>query len=128
MRPIVFVLVAACGAAPDKPLLANAPRPNAAAVGGAAAAAAAALTLADPDAASRRPEKKEDVEKKPVEVKESVPGDVLDRLDSAEAAGSDAGAGSAAPAAKPAARSHGKPAKRPDLRLPPRDPLDFSQP
>jgi hypothetical protein len=69
MKSIVFVLAAACGAAPVKPLLANAPRPNPAAVGGVAAAAAAAMTLADPDAASRRPEKKEEVEKKPVEVK-----------------------------------------------------------
>ncbi|NVB83330.1 MAG: hypothetical protein HOV81_33470 [Kofleriaceae bacterium] len=122
MRFIAFVLVAACGAAPDKPLLANAPQPNTAAMAGGAAAAAAALTLADPDAASRRPEKKEDAEKKPVEIKESVPGDVLDRLDHAPAA--------AEPKAEPAAakKPQGKPAKQPDLRLPARDALDFSQP
>ncbi len=126
MRSIAFVmLVAACGAAPDKPVLANVPQPNPAAAAGLAAGAAAAMTLADPDAASRRPEKKEEVEKKPVNVKESVPGDVLDRLDDAPPAD-----GSAEPAAAPPREgaSKGKPARKPDLRLPARDPLDFSQP
>lgn len=131
MKSIVFVLLAACGAAPDKPLLANAPQPNTAAMAGGAAAAAAALTLADPDAASRRPEKKEEVEKKPVQVKESVPGDVLDRLDHAPAPAEGTSEDAPAPAnatksAKPT--SKGKPAKKPDLRLPASDALDFSQP
>src|SRR5690606_11004887 len=102
MRTIVWsVLVAAlsaCGAQPNQPLLANAPRPNPAAVAGGAAAAAAAITLADPDAASRPPEKNEDVEKKPIEVKESVPADVLDRLDEAEAKPANSGDSAAQPA------------------------------
>jgi hypothetical protein len=128
MRTIAFVLLAACGAAPDKPLLANVPQPPTGAVAGAAAAAAAAITLADPDAATRGPEKKQEVEKKPVKVKESVPGDVLDRLDGPTAAQP---ATDPVPAAVPAASAKqpaGKPAKKPDLKLPPRDALDFSQP
>lgn len=81
VKAIALMLVAGCGAAPNQPLLANAPRPPQAAVAGVAAGAAAALTLADPDAASRRPEKKQNTNMKPMTVKESVPGDVLDRLD-----------------------------------------------
>jgi hypothetical protein len=79
--------MAACGGAP---VLANAPRPNPAFVAGGAAAAAAAMTLADPDAASRKPEKK-DAHKsdRPSDVKETVPSDVLDRLDDEKKAPSD---------------------------------------
>ncbi len=133
----VMMLFAACGAQPNQPLLANAPRPNAGAVAGGAAAAAAALTLADPDAASRKPEKKEDTEKKPIKVKESVPASVLDRLDHAEAnntATSDettettettndtkANQKNDAQAGK-----HAAPTKPANLKLP-RDPLDFDE-
>ncbi len=84
MKAIAFVLLAACGASPNQPVLANAPRPDPGAVAGIAAAAAAAVTLAAPDAA-RKPEKNEDSEKKAIKVKESVPSSVLDRLDKSEA-------------------------------------------
>lgn len=77
----MVLLLAGCGASPNQPMLANAPRPNQAAVAGVAAGAAAAITLADPDAASRRPEKKQDTNMKPMKVTENVSGDVLDRLD-----------------------------------------------
>jgi hypothetical protein len=70
-------------------VLANAPRPNPAAVAGVAAGAAAALTLADPDAATRGPEKKQDVPKKEIKVKENVPADVLDRMDQNAASNGD---------------------------------------
>ena len=98
MRVFALLLfVAACGGS-QRPLLANAPHPDNAAVAGGAAAAAAAMTLADPNAATRgKPEKPvEQEEKAPVEVKEHVPADVLDRADK-QAAGS-----KAAPSAKPA--------------------------
>jgi hypothetical protein len=112
VRVIVFMLLAACGAAPNQPVLANAPRPNPAAVAGAAAAAAAAITLASPD--SHRPEKNQNVEKKPVKVKESVPAGVLDRLDQAEA--------NKQPANEEPATAPNAPPKAP------RDALDFSSP
>jgi hypothetical protein len=114
------VSLAACGGAPDRPLLANAPRPDPAAVAGVAAAAAAAVTLAAPDTAGRRPEKNQDVEKKPITVKENVPSDVLDRLDHAT------------PAAAPAPAKDGPkpPVPEPDgkKRQGPKDALDFSTP
>jgi hypothetical protein len=82
MRTVALVvMVAACGE-PQKPILANAPHPDNAAVAGGAAAAAAAITIADPNAATRgKPEKPKEEEKQPVEVKEHVPKDVFDRLD-----------------------------------------------
>ncbi|HEX5059681.1 MAG TPA: hypothetical protein VFV99_09995 [Kofleriaceae bacterium] len=84
MRAIVFVLLAGCGAQPNQPVLANAPKPDPGAVAGAAAAAAAAITLASPD--SHTPEKRQNEEKKPVKVKENVSAGALDRLDASEAA------------------------------------------
>ena len=78
MRTVALLLLAGCG---GSPALANAPHPPAAAVAGVAAAAAAAITLADPNAATRKPEKKQDDDKRPVDVKENVPPDVFDRLD-----------------------------------------------
>ncbi|HUS27815.1 MAG TPA: hypothetical protein VMZ53_04885 [Kofleriaceae bacterium] len=79
---IALLLIAGCGAAPNQPVLANAPRPNPAAVAGVAAGAAAAITLADPDAATRGPEKKkESTDMKGQKVKENVPAAVLDRAD-----------------------------------------------
>src|SRR5262245_35722690 len=113
MRWVALLLLASCGAA-DQPVLANAPRPDPAAVAGAAAAAAAAITLADPHAADRKPEKKpQDENTQGVEVKESVPADVLDRLDKAETAKPAAAA--AKPEATPAAakRPKGAPIKLP---------------
>jgi hypothetical protein len=113
MRAIVFMLLAGCGAQPNQPVLANAPRPNPAAVAGGAAAAAAAITLASPD--SHNPEKKQDQEKKPMKVKENVPAGVLDRLDKTP------------PAAKtdePAKQPAGSPKTEPK----PANGLDFGQP
>jgi hypothetical protein len=109
MREIVLALaLAGCGAT-QQPLLANAPRPNPAAVAGGAAAAAAILTAVDPDAATRKPEKKVDGPDHPVEVKETVPSDVLDRVDhrgSADAPATDE------PAPPPTNKKRTGPAKR----------------
>lgn len=112
MRAIALaLLVSACGAT-DKPALANAPRPDPAAVAGVAAAAAAAVTLANPNA-TQQPEKRDQYEnKQPSDVKEHVTGDVLDRLDEQEGSGS----GSAHEATlkkAPGKKSKGKPAKIP---------------
>src|SRR3569623_342652 len=113
---LVFPLVAACGSQPDKPMLANAPRPDHAAVAGVAAAAAAAVKLANPNAA-QTPEKRDEFEnKQPVEVKEHVTGDVLDHLEQQAGAGSTGTeAGSAAVTAKPAAA---RPAKKTSGKAP----------
>lgn len=123
MTAIALVVVAGCGASPNQPVLANAPRPNPAAVAGVAAGAAAALTLADPNAASRGPEKKQGVPLKEVKVKEHVPADVLDRMDNADANGS---------AAKPSAASVAKPKAEPagakTKGEAPKDALDFGAP
>lgn len=126
VRALAFVLLAACGAQPNQPVLANAPRPNPAAVAGGAAAAAAAITLADPDAASRKPEKKQDAEKKPIEVKENVPAAVLDRLDKAEKAEADQPASRSSDGKD--GRKHERKDELPATPKPPRDALDFSQP
>jgi hypothetical protein len=108
------MLLAACGAQPNQPVLANAPRPNPSAVAGGAAAAAAAITLASPDSAN--PEKKKpEVEKKPIKVKENVPAATLDRLDKQPAApAQDAEPKQPAGSAKPEPK--------------PRDALDFGGP
>ena len=111
MRAIALVLLAACGAQPNQPVLANVPKPNTAAVAGGAAAAAAAITLASPD--SHNPEKKQDQDKKPMKVKENVPAGVLDRLDKQDGAKPDDGK-------QQPARETASP--------PPRDALDFGQP
>lgn len=111
MRWIAVVLtIAACGAEPKQPFLANAPHPDNAAVAGVAAGAAAAAVIADPDAATRgKPEKKtSDEEKAPVEVKEQVPAGVFDRLEQKPAAPAAGNDGSAAPIAKPAAAAKHK--------------------
>jgi len=125
MRIIAFMLFAACGAAPDKPMLANAPHPSTSAVAGGAAAAAAALTLASPDTMGAKPETNQESEAKtPVKVKENVPSGVLDRLDKnpAEAKPAAAKQPPAAPSAKQAQPAG---AQKPDKR--PKDALDFSQ-
>jgi outer membrane biosynthesis protein TonB len=105
----VLFLAAACGGGPA---LGNAPRPDPVAVAGVAAAAAAAVTLADPNAASRRPEKKVDENKREVEVKENVNEGVLDRLDEKEQ-GSAAAPAPDATTATPDPKAK-KPAKKPD--------------
>jgi hypothetical protein len=75
----ILVLVVGCG----EPVLRNAPKPNPGAVAGVAAAAAAAVTLASPQTAAQRQEQRQQGEpdNRGVTVKESVPADVLDRLD-----------------------------------------------
>ena len=122
MRYLAILLVAgACG---GQPALANAPRPDPAVVAGAAAATAAAITIADPNAATRgKPEKRDDkVPNDSKEVDESVPSDVLDRLDRGSGSGSDAGSGSA---------SGAKPAKKPKGPIPklpsPKDAAEHTQ-
>ncbi len=80
--------------------------PNNGAVAGGAAAAAAALTLADPHAADRKPEQKQEEEKRPVKVKEEVPASVFDRIDGSAAK---TGSGTEVP------RPHAKPATPPPV-------------
>jgi hypothetical protein len=106
MRVFLLLVVMACGQS-QKPILANAPHPDNAAVAGGAAAAAAAMTLADPDAATRgKPERsQEPPEKTPIEVKEHVTPDVLDRLDEKRATPQDKPKDTPAPAAKPASKA-----------------------
>jgi len=89
------MLLCGCG----EPILKNAPKPDPGAVAGVAAAAAAAVTLADPQAAARKQEQKTkgEPDDRGVEVKETVPGSVFDRLDQPRDAGTDGAAGSAAP-------------------------------
>src|SRR5215468_12452178 len=84
----IFVMLCGCG----EPILKNAPKPDPGAVAGAAAAAAAAATLADPQGAGRRQEQatRSDPDNRGVEVKETAPADVMDRLDHSRDAGSDA--------------------------------------
>ena len=93
-----MIALGACGG----PALQNAPRPDPGVVAAAAAAAATAATLADPDAAAMHQESKHDSDnQKPRDVKvtQSVPPDVLDRLDQAEKQ-QQQGSGSAAPGPK----------------------------
>lgn len=92
---LVFILFAtACGS--ESPMLGGVPHPNNGAMAGGAAAAAAALTLADPHAADRKPEQRQEREKKPVDVKEEVPSSAFDHLD-----GSGSGTGSGHELARP---------------------------
>ncbi|TMQ14400.1 MAG: hypothetical protein E6J90_20985 [Deltaproteobacteria bacterium] len=87
MRWHAWILaLCACG----EPVLKNAPRPDPGTVAGVAAAAAAAATLAAPEAAAKRQEQKKqgEPEARSVEVKETVPASVFDRL---EQPGRDAG-------------------------------------
>ncbi len=77
---IAVVLACAC----SEPILKNAPKPDPGAVAGVAAAAAAAATLAAPQAAAKRQESKHDSDEhnnQGVEVKQTVPEDVFDRID-----------------------------------------------
>lgn len=88
-------LVCACG----EPILRNAPKPNPGAVAGVAAGAAAAMTLADPQGAAKRQEQKGQGEpdNRGVEVRETVPAEVFDRLDSRPPVGVAGDAGVDAP-------------------------------
>jgi hypothetical protein len=79
---LATVLLVGCGG----PVLRNAPRANPNVVAASAAAIAGAATLADPDAAARRQEAKRegDVGKRPQEVNDRVPSNLLDQLDETE--------------------------------------------
>src|SRR5262245_4101900 len=83
----VFVLLCGCG----EPILKNAPKPDPGAVAGVAAAAAAAVTLADPQGAAAKQEQKNkgEPDNRGVEVKETVPSSVFDRLEHSSDAGVD---------------------------------------
>jgi hypothetical protein len=100
MRTVAWLIaIAGCG----EPMLGGAPHPNNAAMAGGAAAAAAAMTLADPNAADRKPEQRVEQEKRPVDVKDQVPASAFDHLDSGSGAGSGSGKELARPHAKPPA-------------------------
>jgi hypothetical protein len=116
----LLLAVAACGAG-QAPLLANAPRPNVAAAAGVTAAAAAALTLASPSM-QQKPEDKVNENTQPQQVNESVPSDVLDRLD--------AQTGSNAPATDDAkTKASAKKKKVPAAHLPsPKEAVERTQP
>ncbi len=77
-----LVTLVGCGG----PLLQNAPAPNPTHVAAAAAGAAAAMTLADPDAASRKPEHDDAKPGADAQEIDTRPSDVLGALDRAEAA------------------------------------------
>ncbi|MDB4959556.1 MAG: hypothetical protein JWO36_7125 [Myxococcales bacterium] len=112
MRIVALLAAASMFGCGGQPALANAPHPDTGAVAGVAAAAAAAAVLADPDAANRKPEKKEVENKREIEVKENVPASVFDHLEQPAAAGS--GSGSAEPVkATPAVKRKGPPPKIP---------------
>jgi hypothetical protein len=80
MRGVIIVGLFAMGC--GGPVLQNAPKPDPAVVAGAAAAIAGAATLADPNGAAKKQEaNKPQSEKRPQNVKATVPSDVFDRLD-----------------------------------------------
>lgn len=86
MRITPLLLVVALAGACSEPILKNAPRPPASHVAGVAAAAATAVTLANPDAAAHKREEAQRAGAPPPRihaVHETVPADVLDRLDHA---------------------------------------------
>lgn len=99
MGPYVWILVMLCAC--GEPILRNAPKPDPGTVAGVAAAAAAAATLASPQTAAQKQEEKTKGEPnvRGVEVKETVPADVFDRLDHKPVNASDAGVDAASPAA-----------------------------
>ncbi len=88
MRITPLLLVMALAGACSEPILKNAPHPPSSHVAGVAAAAATAVTLANPDAAAHRREEAQRAGSPPPQtraVRETVPADVLDRLDHARA-------------------------------------------
>lgn len=89
MRITPLLLVMALAAGCSEPILKNAPHPPASQVAGVAAAAATAVTLANPDAAAHKSEEAQRAAAPPPQtraVHESIPADVLDRLDHVRAA------------------------------------------
>ncbi len=101
MRITLLMLVVSLGC--GGPILQNAPKPDPAVIAGAAAAIAGAATLADPAAAAKRQEENKPVgEKKPINVKATVPASALDHLDEKQKTGS---AAAPDPAPKPPVNS-----------------------
>lgn len=84
---LAWVVALSCAACGGGPALGNLPRPNTAVVAGTAAAIAGAATLANPDSAGKKPEAPSWGTEKHTVTTERMPGDVLDRLDSAEEKG-----------------------------------------
>jgi hypothetical protein len=83
MGRYAWIALMLCACAGTDPVLRNAPKPNPAAVAGVAAATAAAITLASPQAAAAAQEGKgkPDPSDRGIEVRQTVPADVFDRLD-----------------------------------------------
>jgi hypothetical protein len=77
-----LILLAGCG---GSPVLSGLPRPNKTAAAGIALGAAAAATAIDPQGGQRIKEAGEEKEaqKRPIEVKETIPPDLLDKIDQA---------------------------------------------
>jgi hypothetical protein len=89
MRTSPLLLVIALAGGCSEPILKNAPRPPASHVAGVAAAAATAVTLANPDAAADKSEEAQRAGAPPPRtraVHETIPADVLERLEHARAA------------------------------------------
>ena len=79
-----LMFVCACG---GPPVLAGAPRPDPGVVAAIAAAVATGATIADPSSAGKKPEAARVSQSEAAGGKrETVPSDVLDRLDAAEKA------------------------------------------
>lgn len=86
-RALAFSLLVATGACGGQPIGSKLPRPDPTVVAGTAAVIAGAATLANPNAAGRKPEAPSvGVERRTVKT-ESMPGDVLGRLEDAEQRG-----------------------------------------
>ncbi|MBL8622833.1 MAG: hypothetical protein JNK64_16070 [Myxococcales bacterium] len=86
MRITSLLLVVALAGGCSEPILKNAPHPPSSHVAGVAAAAATAVTLANPDAAAHKSEEAQRAGAPPprtTAVHETIPADVLDRLDHA---------------------------------------------
>ena len=77
----LFVACAGCG---GQPVLSKLPQPNAAVVAGTAAAVAGVATVANPNAAGRKPEAPSPGNERRTVSTERMPTDVLDRLEAAE--------------------------------------------
>ena len=85
MRRLVAALILPLCGCGGPPLLAGAPRPDPGVVAAIAAGIAAGATLADPASAGKRPESARVSQSEAASGRrETVPADVLDRLDAAQ--------------------------------------------
>lgn len=84
---VIVVAAGALAACGGSPVLSGLPRPNKTAAAGVALGAAAAATAIDPQGGQRIKEagKPPEGEKRPIEVKETIPADLLDKMDKADA-------------------------------------------